>query len=128
MRFAKAFVALALFAAAIIVDPSNVVGRQQGPEQPDMTIDAATRKEVIDTLLKRLNESYVFPETAAKMEQAVRARLANKEYDGITSAKAFAMKLTEDVQAVSKDKHLRVRYSHRPLPERGQRREPSPEE
>ena len=73
----------------------------QAPEQPDLTIDAATRKEVIDTLLKRLNESYVFPETAAKMEQAVRARLEKKEYDQITSAKEFARKLTEDVQAVT---------------------------
>ena len=128
MRFAKAFMLLGLFAAAIIVDPAQGLGQMQAPEQPDLTIDAATRKEVIDTLLKRLNESYVFPETAAKMEQAVRARLEKKEYDQITSAKEFARKLTEDVQAVSRDKHLRVRYSHQPIPERGQRREPSAEE
>jgi hypothetical protein len=38
------------------------------PEQPDLTIDAATRTQVIDTILKRLNESYVFPDIAKKME------------------------------------------------------------
>ena len=98
------------------------------PEQPDLTIDAATRTQVIDTMLKRLNDSYVFPEVAKKMEQSIRDRVAKKEYDQITSAKEFAMTLTKDLQAVSNDKHLRVRYSNRPIPERGQRREPTAEE
>ena len=100
----------------------------QMPEQPDLTIDAATRTRVIDGVLKRLNDSYVFPETAKKMEESIRERVTNKEYDQITSAKAFATKLTDDRQAVSKDKHLRVRYSHAVIPERGARREPTAEE
>lgn len=95
------------------------------PEQPDLTIDAATRTQVIDTILKRLNDSYVFPEVAKKMETSIRDRVAKKEYDQITSAKQFAMTLTKDLQAVSNDKHLRVRYSHSPIPERGERREPT---
>lgn len=100
----------------------------QMPEQPDLTIDAAARTKVIDGILKRLNDSYVFPDTAKKMEQSIRERVSNKEYDQITSAKAFATKLTEDLQAVSKDKHLRVRYSSNAIPERGPRREPTAEE
>lgn len=95
------------------------------PEQPDLTIDAATRTQVIDTILKRLNDSYVFPEVAKKMETSIRDRVAKKEYEQITSAKQFAMTLTKDLQAVSNDKHLRVRYSHSPIPERGERREPT---
>ncbi len=98
------------------------------PEQPDLTIDAATRANVIDGILKRLNDSYVFPEVAKKMAESIRERVNSKEYDQITSAKQFAMKLTNDLQAVSKDKHLRVRYSHQPIPERGERREPTAEE
>ncbi len=98
------------------------------PEQPDLTIDAATRTQVIDAILKRLNDSYVFPEVAKKMEQSIRERVDKKEYDQITSAKEFAKKLTDDLQAVSKDKHLRVRYSHQAIPERGPRREPTAEE
>src|SRR5687767_219345 len=82
------------------------------PEQPDLTIDAATRTQVIDAILKRLNDSYVFPEVAKKMEQSLREHVEKKEYDQITSSKEFAKKLTDDLQAVSKDKHLRVRYSH----------------
>jgi len=102
---------------------------QQGPmDQPDLTIDAATRTKVIDSILKRLNDSYVFPEVAKKMEQSIRERVDKKEYDQITSAKEFANKLTQDLQAVSNDKHLRVRYSHEAIPERGERREPTAEE
>jgi hypothetical protein len=98
------------------------------PEQPDLTIDATTRTQVIDGILKRLNDSYVFPDVAKKMEQSIRERVDKKEYDQITSGKQFATALTKDLQAVSNDKHLRVRYSHEPIPERGPRREPTAEE
>ena len=118
----RAFIAV----AALVLAASAALA--QMPEQPDLTIDAATRTKVIDGVLKRLNDSYVFPETAKKMETSIRERVSNKEYDQITSAKAFATKLTEDLQAVSKDKHLRVRYSNNVIPERGPRREPTAEE
>ena len=98
------------------------------PEQADLTIDAATRTQVIDGILKRLNDSYVFPETAKKMEESIRERVAKKEYDQITSAKQFATTLTNDLQAVSHDKHLRVRYSFQSIPERVPRQEPTAEE
>ncbi|HEV7397362.1 MAG TPA: S41 family peptidase [Pyrinomonadaceae bacterium] len=97
-------------------------------EQPDLTIDAATRTQVIDTVLKRINESYVFPDVAKKMEQSIREHVDKKEYDQITSAKQFATTLTKDLQAVSKDLHLRVRYSNEAIPERGAQREPTAEE
>src|SRR5919205_1815457 len=98
------------------------------PEQQDLTIDAATRTQVVDAILKRLNDSYVFPEMAKKMETSIRERVAKKEYDQITSAKQFATTLTNDLQAISHDKHLRVRYSNQAIPERGARREPTAEE
>src|ERR1051325_10572248 len=98
------------------------------PEQQDLTIDAATRTQVIDTLLKRLNDSYVFPDVAKKMEQSIRERAAKQEYDQITSAKQFATTLTNDLQAVSHDKRLRVRYSFESIPERAPRQEPTAEE
>jgi len=99
-------------------------GTAQQP-QPDKTIDAATRGAVIDSLLKEINDAYVFPETAKKMETDIRARVAAKEYDSITSGIALAQKLTEDLQSVSKDKHLRVRFSANPMPVRKDRREPT---
>ena len=125
----KALFAFALCACFMLADPTPAPARQGPPEQPDTAVDAAARKEVIESLLKRLNDAYVFPETAAKIERSVRERLGRGEYDKLTSAKQFAEKLTADVQEVSRDKHLRVHYSHRPIPERAAgQREPSPEE
>jgi len=102
----------------------------QGPggNQPDMTIDDATRSTVVDGLIKLLNENYVFPDTASKMERALREHQSKKEYDNITSAASFAERLTTDLQNISHDKHLRVRYSPRPLPPESANRGPSPEE
>ena len=97
-------------AAALFANALTSYAQPGGPRQPDMTIDAAARNEVIENLLKRLNEAYVFPDVAKKMETAVRARAANKEYDQLTSATAFADALTNHLQEVSHDKHLRVRY------------------
>ena len=77
----------------------------------DGSVDARARSEVIDYVLERLNSSYVFPETAAKMSNAVRERVANGEYEAITGAREFADKLTADLQAISRDKHLRVRLA-----------------
>lgn len=119
MKKFRAALMLALLAFCMLVDPNTKPVRAQQPrppEQPDMQLDAAARKEVLDTLVKRLNDSYVFPEVAAKMEQSLRSREA--EYAQITSARQFSEKLTADLQAVSHDKHLRVRYSYEAIPVR----------
>ena len=81
-------------------------------------IDAATRTRVIDGAIAQLNEFYVFPETAKKMGDAVRARQKKGEYDSITDGDAFAKMLTENFQEVSHDKHLRVDFSPARMPER----------
>ncbi len=120
----KMFGALLLLTLAIQLASAQ----QSGGQQPDGTIDAATRTQIIESISKRLNEAYVFPEVAKKMDTSLRERVAKKEYDQITSSRTFAETLTKDLQAVSKDKHLRVRYSHEPLPVRQPRREPSAEE
>src|SRR6266403_5527699 len=71
-------------------------------------IDAATRAKVIDGAVAALNESYVFPETAKKMEEAVRTHQQKGDYDAISDGDDFAKRLTDDFQAVSHDKHLHV--------------------
>ena len=50
------------------------------------------------------------------MSQDLRDHLEKKEYDKITSAKELAQTLTEQLQAVSKDKHLRVIYTYSAAP------------
>jgi CubicO group peptidase (beta-lactamase class C family) len=82
----------------------------------DVQLDAAKRNALIEAILKNLNEAYVFPEVAKKMEQAVRERIAKKEYDALTSPSALAATLTANLQEVSHDKHLRIMYRPGDLP------------
>ena len=114
--FSKNSFAIAVLAIAVYICLPNPAVAQQ--PQPDMNIDAATRTAVIDKLIGELNKGYVFPEVAKKLEADLRKRQTAKEYDSITSAQAFTKKLTDDLQAISKDKHLRVRFSKQPIPVR----------
>lgn len=102
-----------------------------GTSEADMhlKIDAATRARVIEGAIASLNEYYVYPETAKKMAADLEARQKKGEYDKITDADAFAMLLTENLQSVSHDKHLRVNFSPRVLPkgDPGQNRDPEME-
>jgi C-terminal processing protease CtpA/Prc len=120
----NSIIALAIMVLFVL----DYYGQQPAGQQPDLPIDAATKTQIINDLTRELNESYIFAETAKKMEADVKQRLQNKEYDKITNSREFAMKLTEDLQAVSRDKHLRVRFSYDKIPVRQDRREPSKEE
>jgi peptidase S41-like protein len=91
-------------------------------------IDAATRARVIDGAIKNLNEFYVFPDVAKKMEDSVRAKQKHGDYDSIADGNALASRLTDDFQAISHDKHLHVNYSAVKMPERHADAKPSPEE
>lgn len=97
-------------------------------EQPDLTVDGATRSGVIEELLKVMHEQYVFPEVATAVEKSLRKRIERKEYDAITSAAALATILTEHLQEVTHDKHLRVVYSHQPAPSNHERHQASAQE
>ncbi len=66
---------------------------------------------MIERVLDGLDRSYVFPEVAQQMAAAVRERVRKGEYDAISGAREFADKLTADLQAISRDKHLRVRFT-----------------
>lgn len=91
-------------------------------------IDAAERARVIDGAVRSLNEFYVFPDVAKKMEEAVRNSQRRGDYDSVTDGDTFAGKLTEDFRSVSHDKHLRVNFSPAPIPENAGSGKPSPED
>ncbi|HXT75880.1 MAG TPA: S41 family peptidase [Candidatus Eisenbacteria bacterium] len=116
-------------------DPAVVVqaGLRALPPGADVSelvfkIDAATRTRVIDGAIAQMNQTYVFPEVAKKMEEAVRARQKRGEYDEITDGSRLAAKLTDNFQEVSHDKHLRVNYDPMKIPERADDAKPSPED
>lgn len=72
------------------------------------TLNAATRRAVVDKAAKLLTEDYVFPDVGRQAAATISKKLAAGEYDGITDPGAFAKRLTEDLSAVAHDLHLRV--------------------
>jgi hypothetical protein len=108
--------------AALVSLHSPVILAQGGP------VDAASRVQVVDGLIRELNANYVFPDVAKKMEAALRERQQRGDYDRAADGEGLATLLTTDVQAVSHDRHLRVRYNDKPAPPRpaGGPRTPTP--
>ncbi len=97
-------------------------------EVRDLKIDSAAKTEVTRNLLENLKSSYVFEEVAKKMVADLNTRISKGEYEKIESSVEFAQKLTDDLQAISKDKHLRVRFSPNVIPVRTDVSEPTAEE
>jgi hypothetical protein len=113
--------------SALAFAPANAQMRP-APNQPDMTITAAQRQQVIDAMIKEMHQSYVFPEQAKKVEAVIRQHQKKGDYDAITSSAKLSDTLTEHVFAQTKDKHLRLFYSAQPIPDMPKDRKPSAEE
>src|SRR4051812_12157213 len=77
--------------------------------QQDTPLTAEQRQVVIDSIASALNRMYVFPEVAARMDADLRTRARRGEFDAVADRASFGRMLTADLQAVSHDKHLRVR-------------------
>lgn len=82
------------------------------------SVDATMRKQVVEAAIREMNDRYVFPDKAKALEKDLRQKLAAKAWDGndLADPKAFAERLTQDIQASVKDKHIRVRFSPTVLP------------
>lgn len=96
-------------------------------EQPDMTLTDTLRQEVLAGVIAKL-EHYVFPETATRVQQDIQQRLDQGGYSDIQGALQLAETVTQQLQTLGKDRHLRLHYSAEPLPELDAQSEPSPEE
>jgi C-terminal processing protease CtpA/Prc len=88
----------------------------------------AEKQAVLEALTSALNESYVFPELAAKVQRELKVQQKLGAYDKVDDGAALAALLTKQINDICKDAHLRVRYSAEILPQREDRRMPSPEE
>lgn len=102
-------------------DPAGVVrfgirAAPSGVTKADFIIDGAERQRAVNGAAAMLNEFYVYPDTAKKMEQNIRAHQKAGDYDDITDGDTFAERLTADLREISGDKHLGVSFSPAVLP------------
>lgn len=97
----------------LLLFTSILISAQDKPDK--MTKEEKQR--FVEKVSELLNDNYVFPDTAAKIEKHLKAQLAGGAYDNAEDRKKFAELMTNEVQSISHDKHMRVRLrSRQPLP------------
>lgn len=66
------------------------------------------KKELIGKVTSLLNQYYVFPETAGRMNDHILQKLNKGSYRKLKNPRELASQLTQDLVDISKDKHLRI--------------------
>ncbi|MES2757920.1 MAG: S41 family peptidase [Pseudomonadota bacterium] len=120
--------AVCVAALMLLQSPASVA--QSAPAAIQSPIDAASRAQLVDALVRELNAGYVFPDVAKKIEVALRDKQQRGDYDRAVDADGLATLLTTDIQAISRDRHMRVRFNATPAPPRpsGPRAAPTAED
>ncbi|MBZ0202554.1 MAG: S41 family peptidase [Ignavibacteria bacterium] len=73
-------------------------------------IDRKFKEQTVSKISKLLWDNYIFPETSKKMEDHIKSRLVSGAYDSINDIYKFSEILTDDLQSISHDKHIRVMF------------------
>jgi retinol-binding protein 3 len=81
----------------------------QAQEKP-LPLNSGEQELVIDSLVIMLNREYVFPEKAKEMGDLLQKNLKEGVYNAYTEPDNFGVKITQDLQSVSHDLHLRISY------------------
>jgi hypothetical protein len=102
-------------AAAFLTSAIAASALAQTPAPPTL-FDEAVKQEVIGKIGAALADRYIFPDRADQAKTKIDAQLAAGAYDGISEPAAFAARLTDDLQSVTHDKHMRVSYQGGPPP------------
>jgi len=113
----------------IMIMLASLAAAQQMPKRfnPD-PIDSKIQAEIIDSVTAALNDNYVFPEVAKKMEQKARKLFKDGYFKGITDPVDFVQKLSESMSEVCHDKHFGIRYNPEVADIPTEQEEPTPEE
>tara|TARA_R110000787_G_scaffold86285_3_gene184002 strand:+ start:17941 stop:19275 length:1335 start_codon:yes stop_codon:yes gene_type:complete len=87
-------------------------------QKEDASLTQKQASVTIDSIGNKLKANYIFPEVADKMIVALESNFKKGNYKSITDPQEFASQLTEDLQSISHDKHLRVNYDPEGIAER----------
>ncbi len=89
----------------------------------DKSFSKEYKEKVIQSLSQLMNDYYVFPEIAKSTEEHLNAQLLDGYFDQFENDEDFAAALTKSVQAINKDKHMRIRPNQPYMaPEKSQER------
>jgi hypothetical protein len=108
--------------ASLVIEPAS----REDLTRPVEKLDDEALRQVVEGVADGL-AGYVFADKAAAMAAKIRKARDAGEYAGMTARK-LARRLTDDLRAVTSDKHLGVVYSASVLEPPAPGREPTPEE
>ncbi|MBK8983822.1 MAG: S41 family peptidase [Ignavibacteria bacterium] len=77
----------------------------------NILITEEIKLNAVNSVSDLLNSNYIFPETAKEMEIYIKNEFEKGSYEGINDPQKFSDMLTDDLQKVSKDKHIRVSFN-----------------
>ena len=103
MKYVTSIVGGVLLAVA-----SSFIAAVPSAQEVSASLDQPTRRAVVEAAAKMLRERYVFPDVGDQAARAIESALRGGAYDRIDQPAAFAERLTADLRAVARDKHLRV--------------------
>lgn len=72
------------------------------------SLDQAMIRKAIDGISIKLREDYVFPYRGTQAAEALEKAFAENAYAGVTDPRKFALQMTEQLQAITEDSHMRV--------------------
>lgn len=89
------------------------------PDNPDeatntASINSTQKNSIVEAVLKTINEFYIFPEIAGKIDELVREKLKLGAYEHIQKLDDFTQTLTTDLRMINGDNHLLV-FPYTPL-------------
>jgi len=101
--------AIAVLLLCLALAQPLVFGQAQQP--PAASLDAAGKQAIVDEISTFLEKNYIFPDTAGKVGEALRAKLKSGDLDKVNDARAFAQALSQVILAVGKDRHMGFAYN-----------------
>ncbi len=92
--------------AAAMLAAAAPLAMAQAPAAEVAAYDAAEGQKAVAALADAIEARFVLPDVAKRYAAALRTKLAAGGYDRATDARAFALAVTADLQAVASDGHL----------------------
>lgn len=68
------------------------------------------KQQVCDSIALFMKDYYVFPDAGEEMGALISKNMTGGEYDQVSDYNAFASRLSEDLQTINNDRHIRVGY------------------
>ncbi|WP_440983742.1 S41 family peptidase [Shinella sumterensis] len=96
--------------ATLIALPSAPRAESAGAPAQNEQLDHGTVGKLIGGIAVQLREGYVFPDKGMQAADALEKAYNENAYTGLTDPAQFALRLTEQLRAITNDSHLRVIY------------------